>query len=178
MKVLIIGLGSIAEKHIMALRSLESGVELFALRSGFKTHTMEEVTDIHSWEDLPTDLDFIIISNPTGEHYKTIMRASETGLPLFIEKPPLANLDCIDDLQRKLKQNDNITYVAFVLRFHPVTRWLKKNLEISKVIEVQSYCGSYLPDWRNGSDYRTNYSGKSRMGGGVHLDLIHEIDYL
>ncbi len=86
MKVLIIGLGSIAKKHIDAIRKLDEFAEVFALRSSVNRKSdVVGVTDVYSLNDLKiADLDFIIISNPTSEHFLTIKQLSEFNVPLFI----------------------------------------------------------------------------------------------
>ena len=46
MRVLIIGLGSIAVKHIRALRLINPEIEILALRSGLSSTTIEGITDL------------------------------------------------------------------------------------------------------------------------------------
>lgn len=178
MKVLIIGLGSIAQKHISVLKIVEPGIVIYALRSSTNCTNEKDVTNIYIWEDIPENIDFIIISNPTSEHLTTIHKAIQQKVPLFIEKPPIADLANAKELIVKIKKNNTITYTAFSFRFHPVVKWLKENVSSKKIIEAQAYCGSYLPDWRQGMDYRKVYSANKILGGGVHLDLIHELDYI
>lgn len=177
MKVLIIGLGSIARKHINALNSLYSDVEYFALRSKPSSDTVPGVKNIYSLSEINTALDFCIISNPTHLHLEAINLAVDLEIPLFIEKPSLMNLEGADVLLKKIKNKNIFTHIAFNLRFHPVLNYLKENIDPKTVLEAHVYCGSYLPDWRPNTDYRKVYSANKEMGGGVHLDLIHEIDY-
>lgn len=49
---------------------------------------------------------------------------------------------------------------------------------IGKVLSVRAEVGQYLPDWHPYEDYRQGYSASRNLGGGVILDLIHEIDYI
>ena len=39
-------------------------------------------------------------------------------------------------------------------------------------------CSSFLPSWRKNIDYQSSVSAKKSLGGGVLLELSHEIDYL
>ena len=178
MKVLIIGLGSIAEKHILALRNMKQDMQIFALRSRVKSDKKEGIVNIYSFDQIPGNIDFVIISNPTSQHYNTILEVLRLKVPLFIEKPPLMDLANVEKLLSIIKKNNIKTYTAFNLRFHPVILWLKQKTPLVKVIEVQSYCGSYLPDRQPEKDYKHIYSAKKVLGGGVHLDLIHELDFI
>ena len=74
--------------------------------------------------------------------------------------------------------NTNISLVdhkAFI-----VTGGKKANVlvasEYGKNLEADFYCGSWLPTWREGKEYSQTVSANSDRGGGVLLELIHEID--
>lgn len=178
MRVLIVGLGSIARKHVAALRHIDPSVELYAMRSGRESKSWEGITDLYDWCQLETvRFDFAIISNPTSEHLSTIRRLLPFQLPLFIEKPLYSKV-VDDELVAEVKRLGIMTYVACNLRFHECLQKTADIISQHRVNEVNIYCGSYLPDWRPQIDYRTVYSANPEMGGGVHIDLIHEVDYL
>jgi len=179
MNVLIIGLGSIGKKHVDALRKLEPNVTVFALRSSKCEDVYLDVINIYTILDLKTPIDFVIISNITSEHEKSILQVIELNCPIFIEKPILSNIKNAENISKKLSSNNIHTYVACNLRFHPAIKFISNYLQTSnlKINEVNIYSGSFLPDWRKGKNFRETYSSNKRLGGGVHLDLIHEIDY-
>ena len=55
---------------------------------------------------------------------------------------------------------------------------MHKKVTDQKILSVNAYAGQYLPQWRAQVDYRDSYSASKSLGGGVLLDLSHEIDYL
>lgn len=178
MKVLIVGLGSIANKHLIALRHWRYDVKVYALRSTPNSSAVQGVLNVYDLNELPGRMDFIIIATPTSLHAKSLMEIISLGAPIMLEKPPLHNFDESDKILELSKKFGTLIYCAFNLRFHPLILWLHGFIREENVLEVLCYSGSYLPDWRPNKDYRKLYSSKSELGGGVHLDLSHEIDYI
>lgn len=179
MKVLIIGLGSIAQKHIESIKKIDPFVMFYALRSSSKSINIQDIVDIYILEDIPRDIDFILITNPTSLHAETILSIIKFEKPLFIEKPVFDTLSNKEKILKKVVEKNIKTYIGCNLRFHPALNFIKNllNTKSVKINEVNIYCGSYLPDWRSSQDYRKSYSSNKQLGGGVHLDLIHELDY-
>lgn len=182
MKIAFVGIGSIAKKHIKAIRTIEPNAEIFALRSSRDADKFEGVKNFYSYDDF-SDIapDFIIVSNPTSKHYETIVRLLPLGKPLFIEKPLFAELGH-EDVIKELDENRVLTYVACDMRFQDCLRWMhdyiQEHRQQVRINEINVYCGSYLPEWRPGTDFRKCYSAIPELGGGVHIDLIHDVDYV
>lgn len=181
MKGVIVGLGSIAQKHIHALRTIRDDISLFAVRSGHSVNEIEGVTNL-TLTDLPAgNFDFAIISNPTYQHTVALSQLLPLGIPLLIEKPLFHKIGPEElALVEQLNKREILNYVGFNLRFHPCIRYFKEEVlpALQVINEVNVYCGSYLPDWRPGKNFRDIYSAQPDKGGGVHLDLTHELDYI
>lgn len=180
MNVLIVGLGSIAKKHIAALKKMDDKTAIYALRSSATCEAYEGVKNIFSLTDLEAvSVDFAIVSTSTSEHKRTIETLLSLECPLFIEKPLYYTLE-IENLSRDIEKLGILTYVACNLRFLECIRFVREYIQETnkRINEINIYCGSYLPDWRQGVDFRKVYSALPEAGGGVHIDLIHEIDYL
>lgn len=176
MKVLLMGLGSIGKRHKRVLEEIAPGTQFFALRSQPNASAIENVVNCYSKSEVPSDIDFAIISTPSSVHYESLQYVLGLRVPIFLEKPPFSSLDGIDEMVELAKGVP--IYTAFNFRFHDLIRWAKEHLDKNDVLEATAYCGSYLPAWRAGVDYRESYSAKAAMGGGVHLDVIHELDYV
>lgn len=179
MKALIIGLGSIAKKHIQALGT--NGVtNISALRSSRDATEVKGVKNIYSFKEInKEDFDFFLISNVTSKHSETIEQLIKFQKPLFIEKPVFGEVNSVNEtLVKRVLEAKIPTYVACSLRFLDCLQEIKQLLKNARINEVNIYSGSYLPNWRPGTDFRKSYSARKELGGGVHIDLIHELDYL
>ena len=183
MKVLFAGLGSIGARHLRNLSALCAklgiALEVTALRSGLRPLTPElEVLVARQITEVPDSERFTLafITNPTHLHAATLEALRGKAEAFFIEKPIFEATDY--DLDVLGLGETQKAYVAAPMRWCGVYLALKEQLAQTQPYSVRAICSSYLPDWRKGVDYRTVYSAKRAMGGGVTLDLIHEWDYL
>ncbi|ERJ99804.1 oxidoreductase, NAD-binding domain protein [Treponema socranskii subsp. socranskii VPI DR56BR1116 = ATCC 35536] len=181
MKVLFTGLGSIATKHIKNLHSIcrERGIfleievlrrKIGGLADDFESMNIQQITELSN-----THYDCAFITNPTNLHYTILKQLLGKIDFYFIEKPLFEKIDYPLEL---LDINAANAYIACPLRHTKVYTEFFNLIKDKKIFSSRIICSSYLPDWRPNIDYRKNYSAIKALGGGVTLDLIHEIDYM
>lgn len=176
-KVIFWGLGSIGKRHLKNLKEIATNrgysLEIHSFKSKRSSNHFEGVKEIYNIEDLDNDYDITFITNPTSMHHETLKIMDKKSNFFFIEKPVFANYTNI----KHLHTNPDYIYVASPLRYKKIIKYIQEVCRTESVYNARSICSSYLPDWRQ-QDYRLSYSAIPDLGGGVDLDLIHELDYI
>jgi predicted dehydrogenase len=182
---IVVGCGSIGRRHIGNLLSLRAG-SVVAVDD--REDRRREVSErfgirVHSRFDqaVPSGPSAAVICTPTRSHVPHAMAAVRRGCHLFIEKPVSHSSAGLAALIRAAERKKLRSLVGCNFRFHPGLRFIRALLEkreLGRVVSVSARFGQYLPDWRPLEDYRKSYSASRRLGGGVILDRIHELDYL
>jgi predicted dehydrogenase len=172
MRALILGAGSIGQRHMENLRRLRPGIQLENMRIG------DEGELGLSRGSVP---DFAVVATPPHLHAGAVIPLLEHGVPCYIEKPLVANRQELDEMKSAIARLGTLPpiVVGCNLRFLPSLRTLKSTIAsgaIGTPVRASFSAGQWLPDWRPSRDYRSSYSAKREQGGGVMLDLIHEID--
>ena len=179
---LIIGSGSIGQRHIRNLKQIGIN-DIIALRSR-KGHYKKlpkdlQVIEVGSWDDaIGEKPDIAIISNPTSLHLEAASTISNHVKGVFIEKPLSSSLDKCQELVDTLNENKVVSFVGHNLVFHPIIKNIIKFHDengVGEIINIQCQVGQWLPDWHTYEDYKKAYFARKDLGGGAALTLIHEI---
>lgn len=182
-RVLIVGMGSIGQRHARLAKVLLPKADIRILRH-LATNT-SAVLDFGIMSTLEEATSFApqiaIIANPATFHLEIARTLAEAGAHILVEKPMSVSIEGISDLIELCKQRNTILSTGYNLRFSPSLRQFREILndgKIGKILSVRCEAGKYLPSWRPFSDYRLGVSAKRELGGGALLELSHEIDYL
>ena len=184
LRVLVVGTGSAGCRHIENLLSLGAAVSAFRYRTKLagelsSRYGIRVFTDLQEALDSPQDA--VVVANRTDLHIPTALDAAQRGRHLYIEKPLSNTMDGVMELREIVKEKELVVEVGFMMRFHPAIRTIHRLLTegaVGRPYLARVSVGQYLPDWRPHTDYRLSYSAKADQGGGVLLDLVHELDYL
>jgi predicted dehydrogenase len=185
-KILVVGLGSIGRRHIRNLKALDSSCEIIVWRQHSKTENLGDLAPlvhkvVFTLEDaLKTKPEIALITNPSPFHIGTAIPLAENNIHLFIEKPISHSLKDVETLIQLCKHQQLVLMVGYHLRFYRPMQELQKALKsgvIGTPLSLRAEAGSFLPDWRPGGDYRREASARENLGGGVILELSHELDY-
>jgi len=182
-RILIIGYGSMGQKHHSVIKKLLPHAEVKILRrvnSAIDKNIFKNC--IYSYEEAVSFRPQItVIANPASMHIKSAIEMALIGSHILIEKPISNNSTGVKELVDLCKSKNQIIVCGYNLRFLPSLkkfRELIQSHEIGKVISFRCEVGQYLPNWRPNIDYRNSVSASSDLGGGVLLELSHEVDYL
>jgi predicted dehydrogenase len=183
--LLVVGCGSIGQRHLANLKALGAGPLLACDIDPARREAVAQTLDVETVATLDEGLRArpraALICTPPATHIPLARAAAEAGCHLFIEKPLADRLDGVGALGRIVDDRRVVALVACNMRFHPGVRQLKRWLDdgvAGRVLAAHAHFGHWLPGWRPGVDYRRVYSAHREAGGGILLDAIHEIDYL
>lgn len=199
MNILMIGLGSIGQRHLRNIKRLygeDVHVSAYRVRRNNMTFSddmkiregvnLEQEYNIRLIEDLDRELlverPIVFVTNITAAHVEYALKASKAGCDIFLEKPVSDRLAGLDELTKIARKKGNIIYVGYQNRFHPCIADIQEILReqtLGNVVSVYSEFGERLATMHTYEDYRTTYMAKKNMGGGPMLNLqIHCLDYL
>lgn len=182
-RLLIVGLGSAGKRHARLARQVAPGAQIVALRRRVSSDVVPGVDRCVT--SLPEALSFnpqaAVIANPASHHLRMAKPLSEAGVHLLIEKPISSTIQGVAGLLDGCRAQGltvvtgyNLRYLLSLQRF----RLLVHEKRVGRVLSVRAVAGQFLPTWRPGVDYRETVSARAALGGGVLLELSHEIDYL
>lgn len=182
-RILIVGLGSIGKRHLRIARKLFPQADIRVLRHLPNNEVIEHSDG--SFFNIQEAIEFLpqlaVIANPAPFHIPTAKLLAEIGTHLLIEKPLAVSLDGVNELITTCREKKLVISTGYNLRYLPSLQRYRELLRegmIGKILSVRTEMGQYLPDWRPDSHYMGGVSARSDLGGGVLLELSHEIDYL
>jgi len=185
MRILIIGSGSIGRRHIRNLQQLLVHTEFILLRRGAQEDEFSrdiQAKVVGSFSDaISLNPAFAVIATPSVCHFEALQALLPAQVPCYVEKPVVTTEEQVHRLELLLTTQATVptTITGCNLRFLPSLKMLRQLVcdgSIGRPVRASLQVGQWLPDWRPTQDYRQSYSASVAWGGGVVLDLIHELD--
>jgi predicted dehydrogenase len=193
--ILIIGLGSIGQRHFRNLKKINKNLKFFAIRRKKKSPHLNnnnkvikkkflsqknQIKEINFNQITNFKFDLALITNPTSLHLQTAIKIAKKKINLFIEKPISNNTKMIYDLLKLIKKNKLICAVGFQTRYDDLLDKIKSIIDSKELGEIQKCYiehKHYLPYHHVYEDYKISYASRKDLGGGVLLCFSHEFDY-
>lgn len=165
MRVLVIGTGSIGRRHAANLARLGVEAATQSMREGGLGPALARLAE--GW-------DGAVIATATEIRLELIEAAAAAGIPLYIEKPLAADPEEVSAIYAAAGPILDRSVVGFMMRYHPAFRHLAAQ-DLSDVYRYTFEIGHDVTKWRENWSFARSYAARPE-GGGVLLDLCHELD--
>ena len=199
MNALFLGLGSIGQRHLRNLYSIDKNIKFFAIRKKFFTPLLTnknqaikgnikkkyKIIYFDSLEALKKEninIDIAFICTPSNYHVDEAIWLVKNNINIFVEKPLGNSLKNVSKLKKLLISKNKIKHMmGYQLKFNPIILKLKNLLKkkiIGDIWYANIHHGENINDFHPYEGYEHTYAARKDQGGGVILCQIHEIDYL
>ncbi len=180
-KVLILGVGSIGERHVRCFQATgRVELRLVEIQETLRRTVAERYGIRAAHADLETALadhpDAAVIATPAPSHVPLAIRLVEAGVPVLIEKPLSTSLDGIEQLQRLAHEQRVVVAVAYVYRVHPALVAMRQALaegRFGRPVQLVAVSGQHFPTYRPA--YRNIYYVSRASGGGAIQDALTHV---
>ena len=177
LRVLVVGTGSIAKRHLVVMHSLGVKSAEFVSRSARNIDVPGVQASATSRAKAKSEkYDLVVICSATQDHLGDLRDFAQQAGQVLIEKPLSGSLSELG-VARSEGLFEGEVYVSFPWRFKEAFSTLLSKTTILKSRDtmISGENRSWLPDWRPGRSAQLGYWNKPGSGG-VALELIHDFD--
>jgi predicted dehydrogenase len=177
-RILVIGTGSIGERHVRCYQSTGRAVigicepnEALRINVGERYGIVDQFEKVE--EALSERWDAAVIATPAVTHVPIACQVAERGLHLLIEKPLAIETGGVTELIEIVRRRDLVAGVAFVYRAHPGVAALREAVlegRIGTPVQLTLVTGQNFPFFRPA--YRQIYYARRSDGGGAIQDAL------
>lgn len=162
----VVGSGSIGRRHHDNLKALGAEAHLLGWR-GLDMGTLEAL--IGGAESAG-----VVIATATQVRRELIELCARLGVPFYVEKPLAFRMGELKRIYAAAAPVAERSMVGFMMRYHPALRAVVEDPvggAFGFALEIGHDVRQWRPNWRFGDSYAARAEG-----GGVLLDLCHELD--
>ena len=177
-KALIIGTGSIAQKHIDILNSLNYTVYVYSKTNiKFFKDNSKKINRLNSLMNL-NDFEFAIIANKTSDHLKVLKILIDEKTHTYCEKPIFHKKFNFKKIREKIKKSKIVFHNGYQLKNDTKIKYIEKKLKKLKIKSFQVSVGHDFTKWRKNGVLKNSYFSNTKKGGGVIFELVHEVNLI
>lgn len=159
----VVGAGSIGQRHARNLEALGQSVTLIPYRA-FDAAALSARSDIAG----------VVIATATPIRLELIALCASNGWPVYVEKPLAWTREQVAQIYHAAAPIADRSVIGFMMRYHPAIMALAAK-DLSDVYRFSFEIGHDVRQWRANWSFADSYASQAD-GGGVLLDLCHEID--
>lgn len=185
-QVLVVGAGSIGERHIRCFQSTGRVHVAFVEVNEPLRRTIAERYNVVGYESLESALKqpasesdickLAVIATPAHLHIANAKLLAQANYHMLIEKPLSTSVEEVASLQQMVIERRLVVGVAYVLRCSPALAGMRAALlsgRFGKPVQITAVSGQNFPTYRPA--YRSTYYTRRSTGGGAIQDALTHV---